>query len=454
MKKIITSAAVAAALTTAAFAAGSVAIQNHGTPTFATYSKVYVADEARDINMTDINASGAAYLEYNTSATINNKNVIEVTLSEGAKFAGAANDWSLYDITNSQVVATGAQMVGSTLKFIANDKTFPSAANGRFEYKGSTQIPFTLAQGADKDITITISAKDNENDITLDGAAASADLFKVGTSALKPVINCADNAVVAINPDDKSRFVAAGTTVTATTATCKFDIAEPVAQDVDFDYSDVNLTLSVAGGNFKDGNFSTANGAPGTFSDTVVTEYNHDFTVTGDFNDTLTYTLAGTNDIVSTTFDMTVVAQFIIDDNKTATITSADDTKDMEWELSVFKAEVLNMRSAPENGKETFITMYNNSLIPSTVSATVTNPDGTKIQVTGLGTVEKSSSIVISAAAIMAADATVVNGFKVELYLDAVQSKDGDAVAFQRSNFGQVGMRVSDNSGNTAKKGQ
>lgn len=449
MKKIITSAAVAAALTTAAFAAGSVAISTHGNQPFATYSKVYVADEARDINMTDINVSGNAYLEYNTSATINNKNVIEVTLSDGAKFGGAANDWIIYDVTNTQTVATGAQMVGSTLKFIANDKTFPAGANGQFKYKNSIEVPFTLAKGADKDITITISGKDNENDIVLDGAAATATLFEVGESALEPVITCADATVVAIDPDEKSRFVAAGST-TATTAACKFGIAQPAVQDIDFDYFDVNITVSVEGGNFADGNFSDGTD---TFSNTVDVEYQNDFT-SADLNKTFTYTLAGDNDLVSTTFDIQAEAQFIIDDNMTATLTDADDTKDMEWELSVYKAEVLNMRSAPANGKETFVTMYNNSLAASTVSATVTNPDGTKIPLTGLGNAEAGSPVVISAADIMAADATVVNGFKAELYLDNVPNQEGDAVAFQRSNFGQVGLRISDNSGNTAKKGQ
>jgi len=453
MKKIITSAVVAAALTTVAFA-GTVGLHSH-TSMFATYSKTYTADEARDFNLTDVNGTSPAYLEYNTTATINNKNVVEVTLGDGATFGGAANDWTIVQtsgVNSGEIVATGAQMVGSTLKFIANEKTLPSGESARFEYKASVELPFTLAQGADKDISLTISGKDNENDITLDGAAASIDIFQVGDTALEPVINCADKAIVGIDSEDKSRFTAASR-VTTTTVACTMNVPMVVAQNIDFDYSDVNLTVSVVGGNFSDGNFSSGLGTPGTFSDTTPTMMNNNF-VTTDLNETWTYTLAGDNDLLSTTFDVQVEAKFIIDDNKTATITDADDVKDMEWELSVYKAEVLNMRSAPTNGKETFVTMYNNSQASSTVSATVTNPDGTKVSITDLGTVEKSSSLVISAADIMAKDSTIVNGFKVELYLDGVANQDGDAVAFQRSNFGQVGLRLSDNSGDTAKKGQ
>jgi hypothetical protein len=457
MKKIITSAAVAAALTTVAFA---------GTASFTT--KTY------NVNFTSKQTNG--YLDFydaaadnnlsnqiiiKPTATVNNKNLIEVTLSSGATFNGTAENWKIITGTDGNITATGAQLSAdkTTIKFIANEKTVPADVNSTLSYKIIGDYNLTIGSGATEDIKVSFTGKDNENDIVLDGVTSEVKLYTKEDKKPSMTLSCA-KAIV--DSTTGNTFIAAAATaapaVTGTTVGCNTVFTAYTASDIDFDTSKVTAYLDFTSIPYADGNITitsfndnntankittTTDGLRVSLIDSNTSMYN------ADANGTATFTLkSGVGQLDSKTIKASATLVFSGDKNEEVQLVDAD-TNAMSYELRTYKANVLNLRSNATGTVNTYMKIYNNSDAETKVKATVTNPDGATVELADVVTIGKNSSETVSMSQLKTLNATIANGAQVDLTMP-IDALKGDVVAFQNdSTNGKTGMRVVDNNQKT-----
>lgn len=454
MKKIITSAVAVAALTSGAFAAGTVGYAPK------TFNTKYL-EAVGDVNITSAQTTHG--ISYSSSAAINADSSVTFTLSNGAKFIGPASSWKL--VNGGDINATGLALQDDDTKLVLQVGEGGMAANADFNLTTNTaaaeEYNLTMATDAASDIKVSVEASTvaGGNTLPIDGAkVADHTMFTSKTTEYKAKLVCKK---IDINSDDKTSFVSNTTAPanTASTATCDFDMASPTAQNIDFDYGDLNITLELTGGNFTEGNLTaeTTTGSDKETLNATATGYAYAYSTselsTTALNSTITYTLnPGEVDLASVSFGHTATIKFLGANDNNATFDLADSTStDMSWELGIYTAKVLNMRSAPANNKETYLMAYNHSSLEGAVKVKATNADGSSVDL-DFGTLGAGKSVIITATEIMAKDISIENGFQVDLSLDGVPAKQGDLVAFQNSNVGQVALRVDDNNGK--EKGQ
>ena len=451
IKKLGLSAVVAAALATTTFAADA-----NLTATATTYNSVYTATLSGSV------ASPENALNYATSVDLLEGNMITLTLDSGATFPGSAINWRLDD-NLSATAAEGVSIDGAVLKLRVTAAGFTASADnvGSFVYDATTNddnVSFSFNSAATADITMDIAVRDNVNDITLtDAGVADVAIFTKETNSLTATVDCGNNVV--IDSTTKTAFTVNAPT-TALTAECSYDMLVPTESDIDFDYSDVNVTTVITGGNFTDGNFTATNSAAGAgalvntnpaavSNAQTFNEAGHDMD-TNDYNSTFTYNLNQGNILSSTTFPIVSTMTFV-GGTEIDLVTSASDTK-MTWELSTFSCTVKNMRSNATNGTNTHVKLYNDDSAIATVDVQVTaSTGGTAVNLTSITTVAAGGSATLSSedikAAFLAQEGTVLaNGYKAVVTYQDTDKTDGDASATQtNTTTGTFGVRVNHN---------
>jgi len=451
MKKIITSAAVAAALTTGAFA-GAAAF------TAKTYNVNFISKQTNgyvDFYDASTENNWSKQIVIKPTATVNNKNLIEVTLTSGATFNGTAEDWLIYNDDNTTFSATGAQISAdkTTLKLIVNADTIVANRKATLSYKVVGDYNLTIASSATENIKVNFTAKDNENDITLDGVTATATLYTKEDKKPTFTLSCA-NAIV--DSTTGNTFIAAAATaapaVASTTVGCNTVFQSYTSSDIDFDTSRVTAYLDFTSIPYADGNITilgfasptvdkittTTDGLRVSLIDTNTSMF------TTDANGTATFTLkSGVGQLDSKTIKASAKLIFSGDKNEEVQLLNAD-TNAMSYELRTYKASVLNLRSNPANTINTFIKVYNNSDVETKVKATVTNPDGTTVELADVITVGAKGSATLSMSQLKTLNTTIANGAQVNLAMP-IDALKGDTVASQTDSTGKQGLRVVDN---------
>ena len=444
MKKIGLSALVAATLTTATFAGGTL------TYSPISFNTKFLSSQANDLNISsDQTKSGFAY---RSSSKINADSSVTFTLTDGAKFLGEANSWML--VNGGDVNATGLaiQEDGKKLIMQVNDGTM--AANVDFNLTTNSnaleEYNLSISSGATANITMDVEASTvaGGNTLPIDGAkVTAASIFTAATVDVTGKLVCNDK--IYIDSDNKPFFDTSATTTT--TATCDFDVASVTAKGIDFDYGDVNITLELTGGNFTEGNLTaeSTTGPNSVVPNATATGYTYVYSGTKlngtALDSTITYTLdPHTVNLNSVEFGHTATIKFLGANDNNATFDIKDSTSiDMKWTLATYTATINGMYSDGSQ-REQFV-IINNSSNDSDIKVVVAAADGTK-GTGSLGTVKAGETVypflsdVYTATSI--SSATVVN---VEISLD-VPSKQGDVVVYKTNGAnGQTMMKVVDN---------
>lgn len=462
INKIALSVLAASTLATASFAAAN-SISTTGKIEYNTAFTSTQPDQALGVKIGQV--------DLNTSTPINNKNVVYVKI-EGAKWAGDPSKYVLSYLDNGTATTVdSANITNDEIQFIvsgtiAKDTNLSVTYNGN----GGSDLNVTLPSTYTGDVVISTRARDNENGIDLAGAEDSITVAKPVTVTPTATVTCAN---VTIDSDNKTQFLT-GSKNTVTTADCDIAVIHP-SKDVlaapaagytngfDFDYTDVNATVYMYPGNFTDGNFTAAvdssnvpNGTLGA-SDAVTGQainfYLGDNDLSDDINSTLTYTLSGTgNELADATFQTEVKLGYVGDAVSGVAPEQTPFTKadTMTWTLPVFSVTVLNMRSNPTNGTNTFIKLYNDDASQvASVDVQVTTADGRILPtVKDVATVPSQGSITLSASQINDAvtSENLANGYAVKVSYSNVAKTSGNAVAYQRNSEGStMGMRVKTN---------
>jgi hypothetical protein len=454
MKKIITSAAVAAALTTGAFA---------GTASFTTktYNVNFTSKQTNgyvDFYDASVDNNLSKQIIIKPTATVNNKNLIEATLSSGATFNGVAENWKIMT-GDGNITATGAQLSAdkTTIKFIANEKTVPADKNSTLSYKTLGDYNLTIGSGATEDIKVSFTGKDNENDIVLDGVTSEVKLYTKEDKKPSMTLSCA-KAIV--DSTTGNTFITAAATaapaVAATTVGCNTTFTAYQKSMIDFDTSKVTAYLDFTSIPYADGNITitgfaspTANKITTTTDGLRVSLMDANASMlTADANGTATFTLkSGVGQL--DTKQIKASAKLIFSGNKNEEVQLvAADTDAMSYELRTYKATILNMRSNVGNGTETYIGIYNNSDADTTAKATVTNPDGAVFVLDNIGTVPKNGKLNTKFSTLVGMNSSLLNGAQVDITMP-IDALKGDVVSFQNDPAGRTGIRVVDNNQKT-----
>lgn len=440
----ITLSLAAMALATSAFAG----TMDFPTGAKAVYNTTYVSAMGTDQAIGTYPKS----VDLNTSSAINNKNVIYFKL-DNANWSSDDTGYQIdyTDASSSNPATVNAASVNSDneLQFIVSG-TVARDTNVTLSYNGSKDLNITMPSTTTGTVKITSRAKDNENDVVLAGAAASVDVATPITENITAQVNCDQ---VTIDSNNKDKFLAA-TPVTATTATCEVDTLQPASTgDIDFTYTDANVTIAMYPGNFVDGNFTSGNngavvGASDAVKGQTINMYGGDKNLSDGINSTLTYTLAGTGaQLADTTFKTAVTIEYPTD-SATYTQTAHAKADSMTWTLPIFNATVLNMRENSANGVNTYIKLYNNDNTQAApVDVTVTTTDGRTLTAKNIASVPANGSVTVSASDINSAITSedLKNGYTAKISYENVAKTLGDAVATMVDAKGARGIRVQTN---------
>lgn len=469
MKKIITSMAAVAALSTVAFAATTLTYSDAPTTGF-TYNEKRIAVVAYDANLTnatdlDGNTVTDTGIIYTPSVKLAVSNFVTVKLTGGAKFLGAATDWVLKDAGGTEYATTinasatmtelefqvATEIPASTTLYLAS-----KAVAGGDHLSSQIQLP----KGTTGDVTLEFSARSDGGSVL--GLAAASTVIFTGENDKEPSATLQCNEAK-INSETLSSFVPATTDNPATTqntVSCYFNLTAYTPSNIDFDLSDTNITLITTGAAFSDGNVTdvdgyfsddTSNGSTGmTFSNTGAS-------LATATNKEIKFTLTNTTDKIDTNqvdakvtvgYNSAVLTTGVAATGISHTTTLLDTSKAMSYILSTYKANILNLRSNAANGTETYIAIYNNSDADTTVKATVTNPDSTEFVLDNIATIKANSSKNISFGSLVALNDSLLNGAQVDITMP-IDALKGDVVAFQNQPAGRIGLRVVDNNGKT-----
>ncbi|SHO80677.1 hypothetical protein MNB_SV-15-280 [hydrothermal vent metagenome] len=446
IKKIGLSALVAATLTTATFAAGTLTYSEK------SFNTKFLSSQANDINISsDETTTGIAY---KSSSAINADSSVTFTLSDGAKFLGEANTWKL--VNGTDVNATGIAIQENGRKLIMQVNTGAMAANADFNLTTDASSPadynLSISTGATANITMDVEASTvaGGNTLPIDGAKVTAKaMFTASTVDVKGDLVCSDK--IEINSDDKSHFLA-GTAASTTTATCTFNVPSVVSKDIDFDYGDANITLELTGGNFTEGNLTaeSTTGPDSTTLNSTATGYTYTYGPANELNvtalaSTITYTLdPATVNLNSVEFGHTATIKFLGANDNNATFPIIEtNSKDMKWTLATYTATINGMYGSADQVEQFVI--LNQSSVTGNITVDVVTADG--VTASGsLGTVKAGETVYPSLASLYEAtgipSGTVVN---VTLSID-VPNKQADVVVYKTNGLsGQTQMKVVDN---------
>lgn len=441
MKKIITSAAVAVALSAAAYAA-STGAYNGGTT--ISYNTVAVAETAVDINNSD--------LVYTSDFNFNANDFIIVKLTGGAEFTDVDN-YAIYD-GETQVAELFTATSASELKFrVSADELIVRNGNYTIRSGEQTNTTITLAEGSTGDVTAQITATDGFG-TAISVATANIDMLEAQTHNITLSLDCGTNPAV-VDSETRNQFIDLDDGyVGSDWAECNVKVTDPsAAADIDFDYEDANFTYDITGINFADGvvyaGTEVSQSTTGADSVRILTDnepiyYGEDYVGFGLDEDAanldtvqMYLTVTANYGSVDANGDYTI-------DLENASLTLLEDKEAMGYVLTTYKANVLNLRANATGSVNTFMKIYNNSDAETTVKATITNPDGTEIVLENVKTIGAGGSETVSMLDFKTANSSVANGAQVDLTMP-IDAKSGDVVAFMNDATGKTGVRVVDN---------
>ncbi|KIM06631.1 MAG: hypothetical protein KU28_07950 [Sulfurovum sp. PC08-66] len=451
MKKIITSAAVAAALTTGAFAVGSIQLTKPLNVTVdpITFNKNFISEDtnvSEYVKNVDIN--------YTTSAKITEGSSFVVTLSNGGAFMGEAEEWKLESNTSGAAGATGLSIENGSKLIMQVDATDMNASHlFSLKFKNNYGMDgIKIKNGAADDITLSVEATTVVGNRTSDVGGARVDnkliLDSVDNVFPSDTLSCTKRTV---NSDIGTEFNKDPKTL----ATCTYTISGmPTMANIDYNTSDLNLTLSLDGIDYAEGNVTMVNSLATSLAltndgDTVIGKVAND-----DINDTYNLafdlTKSGGSPILGS---KTLTFTSVVDYNRTTALTPKKVTKQItlqnnvdsiKWELTTYSAEILQVGHNKAVGKNTFITIDNNSNTATKASLIVYPKDGsTAITLADFIDVPAKGSVTTNALAISAA-ASNQNNFKLNITMP-IDATKGDVVAFQALNTGKTIIKVVDN---------
>ncbi len=425
IKKIGLSALVAATLTTGAFAASVLAFgTNIDSSTADKYNTEYLSMISVDVNDTNISFTSGFKFNANDFITIK---------IEGAKFLDKAN----YTMVDTNITDIVAEMfddsVDGQIKFRVseNDKI---VKNGTYTIVNTTNqtSPLQIAKSSNGDIKLTLVGEGSGSVIS--AAADDLIIFKKDTQKVEvKSLICNDGKNVAINTTTRQTFDP------ITSIDCNLTTKVPTSPfAVDFNYTDVNATVTFNGGNFIDGNFTadTQNGTTVTFVD-----------IGNDNNNGTTYTLTSADDIIAlspTTFDANVKYQYGVGSHGDVTGYSLTEDKSevMKWTLATYVARVMGMVNRSDVGTTSIVTVYNNSKDDTTIELKAINFIGADdVLITLTDNIIKAGErkTLITGRDIPAE----LNGYNLEITMD-VKSDYGDVIGYQKSATGKVDLKVID----------
>jgi hypothetical protein len=491
MKKIITSAAVAAALTTGAFAGSSIFVNKTGTTNNPVgFNTDYTSTRAADVNATDNVAidtfgleDGDIVIEYVANVALKENDIITLKLEGGAKFLGAATDWSLNNGTNAMATGANISADGSELKLIvtATGATTLAASKITPMYLNTTttntelSVTFGLPSGQSSEVKLSALATNSTGAVTYSDAAVSATkvLVPAETKFKVATASCDTDGSVAVETTERKEFTAATVNglnkkTVACTLTVSQDTTAPVAV-VDYNYETSGLKVAFEEGDFNNDQTFVAAGLTRDTTDEKLftrtyaapgTPTNADDFTSSSFP--FIYTLKDDADIspllTSATFKANVRIVDALDPmngnkveiNKEASTNPLDT---FGWKLNSYVAEVLNMRSNADGTVNTYIKVYNNDDKATDVVVTVTDKDGNlKDPVTMATLGANGASMTISATDILAKVPGLVNGYKVQISMLSGSDK-GDVTAYQVIRGSVASLRVTDTKDPTTSAG-
>ncbi|KIM13336.1 MAG: hypothetical protein KU38_01395 [Sulfurovum sp. FS08-3] len=447
MKKIITSAAVAVALTTGAFA-GAIALNDPAGK--ITFNKNFIS---ADTNVS--NYVAGVDINYTTDAKIVKDSSVVFTLSNGGAFMGTANKWTLESNVTGKV-ATGLSLSDTSKLVMQVDSAGDMNASHGFQlkYNGSTAAMnmIKIKNGATDDITLSVEATTvaGGDKVAVDGAKVDKHLVIDSLDNVFPTdtLTCTTKTV---NSDDRTVFNAG--TGNTKQATCTYVIAAtPTMGDIDYNTSDLNLTLSVDGIDYAEGNVTITGGnlaAETVNGDTIIAKVAND-EVNATYNLVFDLDLTtGTPLLGSKTLTLTSVVDYNTDtalaSNKVTKQTTLKNNVDsINWELTTYSADLLQIGHNTATGKNTFITIDNNGDTATKASLIVYPKDGSAaITLADFVDVPANGSVTVNAATISAA-ASNQNNFKLNVSMP-IDAKKGDVIAFQALNNGKTIIKTVDN---------
>jgi len=467
MKKIGLSALVAATLTTGAFATGTLTFDE------ISFNTKYLGALSSDKNITTAN-NGNDHIGYRPSGDINSTSYLILDLSDGAKFVGEASDWKLLQAGNEMGSGNNFYNDNTRLLIKVTEDITASDYNITDTIADDGNYTIALNKGFDKDVTLKITSVDsvnaNGNPDTVDNIVGRVDATKIFTAStidVKGSLVCSDR--IYINSDDKTIFEttsAPDEVINDKNVTCEFKVIAPTTKNIDFDYSDVNVTLEFTGGNFTEGNLtksankSSSNVPDRTVLNKTATGYTYVFDTAKELNassnleQTITYSLdPATNDLKSVTFGHTAKLQFLGDNNPDVSFNIIEDgSVDMAWTLATYTGTVTGVADFPSINMSTNIRVFNNTDL---TTGKIIKPEIKVITKDGIDLGKKiydkdlnpGSNYVIKAKDIR--DSKMFgeeagNGFKVIVSLD-IPSKKGDMEVMDTRANGISYKRVIDN---------
>jgi hypothetical protein len=435
MKKIITSAAVAAALTTGAFAAGTL---TSGAATSDSYNKLLVA--AMDSASVDVSTTNVAYVGSGFNANYK----ITLSVTGGAKFdASQPIDIWTDDNKSDAVINTEFSDDNTSVTYTVSNTPIAAGTRLTFAYdEANGTLPLILPKGTTGDIGLKLTALDhNEKDMLNAKAQLATALVTAKENKVTGTLECDTDNKVAIDTVDRKEFLSVSTKVKEFTCKLTTDHGD-ISADIDFNYTDVNATIAFSGGDFNNGKFVTSGGATASTDGKTLTIANG---IVDNNATTFKYELnTDSSTLAPATFAAKVDYGYLVSD---ATVTknsvnAVDAENALEWTLDVYVAKVINVIHNAGSSVKSMIKVYNNSNEDTTMKLKVYNIDGTEtdIPLADDALAKKTSRLIMTGREL---PATLTNGYTAEISLD-VQATEGDVVAYQNASFGKVELKVID----------
>jgi hypothetical protein len=442
MKKIITSAAVVAALTTAAFAgatlSGDFPKDSEGKSTF---NKNYMTNAALTVETNT--TSGVAYTGFGVK-----KDEWLVFTLEGADFNTTMDYVLLKDgIAVTDPVNNDIKEKVAEFKLTGDINVTDTLVLGYHDSADVNKTVLILPKSADKDVTITATAQDATGTALKNSDTTVKTLIEMRDYTSK--LDLKDCQTRLINSDDKSKFVEVSSDTT--TATCVLDITMQDQATYDYNVSDANITINVSDVDFDEGNITSSVGADSeelNAAGTGIDIIGEDDTVT---DRTITFTIDSgfTGDLTADT--MSIAAELVVGSDTAGTTFSEPKTlatlakeEAMKYLLSTYSATILNMKYDAASATETKLFVYNNSTTKTTATVKAVTASGEDLGTVHTFEIDANSVGRVFASALYGINPKMALGYKVTVDLD-VDAKKGDILAQQVTPGGMIRLKETDN---------
>jgi hypothetical protein len=443
MRKIITSAALAAALTTSAFAANILAVGNDTDGEKGQkYNTEYLAHIPASI---DVNETNVSY----TGSGFNANYKISLAVTGGAKFNRAAGDITLFLDNNASNAAINTRFndENTSVEFTISGEPIGSGTRLTFAHdEANGTLPIQLPKGTSGDVKLELTAVDHNGADMGTDASASYALYEAVENKVTGKLVCGK---VAIDTTERKTFDVDNTDRdnNTTSYSCILDTTKPTAANIDFSYTDMNATITYTEGEFELGQFIAATAVPKAMISSdkkSVTLYDTGVINGSDHN--FTYNLNSAENVLApTTFTGSITYQYSAGTNGDVTGYSLEGLESSElqkWTLDVYVATVYGMVHR-EGITKSIITVYNESTSDTTIELMAKSfgddTADTAIELTDNTIAAGKRKTLITGRDIPAE----LNGYNLEITMD-VEADKGNTIGYQNTSFGKVDLKVQD----------